>query len=335
MMKLLILAAVLGLAVAAPLQESEYQFLFRKFIAHHNKKYHHDEFFDRYNTFKVNVETIRTHNAKGESWTMAVNEFADQTWEQFRAKRLGYKLIKNDYIRSQNTRDIAVDALPTSVDWNAAGKVTPVKDQGQCGSCWSFSTTGSVESIVAINQGTSGSGNVQLSEQQLVDCSTPQGNQGCNGGLMDQAFEFIISNGGLCTESAYPYTATGPNTCQTTCTTAPHTSLSSYTDVTTNSMTALATAVAQQPVSIAIEADQSGFQFYSSGVFSGACGTNLDHGVLATGYGTSNSQQYWIVKNSWGASWGASGYIWLLKDTTTNGGAGQCGIYMAASYPIQ
>jgi C1A family cysteine protease len=216
-------------------------------------------------------------------------------------------------------------ALASSLDWRQKNAVTPVKNQQQCGSCWSFSSTGSVEGAHAIKTGNL----VSLSEQQLVDCSTAQGNQGCNGGLMDQAFQFIISNGGITSEAQYPYTATGPNTCQTNVTSVA--TISSFVDVTPGSETALMAAVNLGPVSIAIEADQECFQFYSGGVLSDpSCGTNLDHGVLVVGYGTdaTSKQDYWIVKNSWGASWGESGYIRLIRGTN------ECGIAQEPSYPV-
>jgi len=199
-----------------------------------------------------------------------------------------------------------------------------VKNQQQCGSCWSFSTTGSVEGAWAL----AGNPLVSLSEQQLVDCSTAQGNQGCNGGLMDQAFQFIISNGGICSEASYPYTATGPNTCQTTCENVAH--ISSYADVATGDENQLKAAVAVQPVSVAIEADQQVFQLYSSGVLTDSgCGTQLDHGVLVVGYGTDASAgPYWKVKNSWGASWGENGYIRIARGTN------ECGVATEPSYPI-
>ena len=149
---------------------------------------------------------------------------------------------------------------------------------------------------------------------------------------MDYAFEYIIKNKGITTEAAYPYTATGPNKCKAAGKPIAAT-LTSYKDVPANSETALMTAVAQQPVSVAVEADQSSFQFYTSGVMTAACGTNLDHGVLVVGYGTQGTQDFWKVKNSWGADWGEQGYI-LLGRGASFGASGQCGIQMQPSYPV-
>jgi C1A family cysteine protease len=283
--------------------------------------------------FEANLARVTAHNAKGHPWTMAMNEFGDLTPKEFAAGRIGgYKHRK--LRRGAPAGDLVVNkpstvGLPSSVDWVSQGVVTPVKNQGQCGSCWSFSTTGAVESINAIN----GNQLISLSEQQLVDCSSSEGNQGCNGGLVDQAFQYIIDNGGICLESAYPYQAV-QGTCQAqTCTSAA--TISSFTDVTADSDAALAAAVAQQPVSVAIEADQASFQFYSGGVMTAACGTNTDHAVLTVGYGTDSGVEYWKVKNSWGASWGEAGYIRLARGESYNGGQGQCAIYSDPSYPTQ
>lgn len=217
-----------------------------------------------------------------------------------------------------------------SVDWTTKGAVTPVKNQEQCGSCWAFSTTGSLEGANFIKNGQL----VSLSEQELVSCAGSFGNQGCNGGLMDDAFKFVEKNG-LDKESTYGYTQkTGK------CNTAKEKladgikpgAVTSFKDVKPNNEKQLAAAVTKGPVSVAIEADQSGFQFYKSGVFSGKCGTNLDHGVLAVGYGTSGGKAYWKVKNSWGSTWGDKGYIMLAKDISSK--SGQCGIAKQPSYPI-
>lgn len=172
---------------------------------------------------------------------------------------------------------------------------------------------------------------ISLSEQEVVDCDTKGEDQGCNGGLMDDAFKFIIKNGGLTTEANYPYTA-ADGTCNTHKSGSHAATITGYEDVPANSEAALLKAVAKQPVSVAIDAGGFAFQFYSSGVFTGDCGTDLDHGVAAVGYGTtSDGTKYWLVKNSWGSSWGEKGYIRMERDVDAK--EGLCGIAMQASYP--
>lgn len=301
---------------------------FSEWVANHNKHYVGlSELNYRREVYQTNVDKILEHNAANHSWTMGLNKFADLTAEEFKARYTGgfsgaSKVKQNHtYKHSGNLR--TPSTLPESIDWREQGAVTPVKNQQQCGSCWSFSTTGSVEGAWFIAKGEL----VNLSEQQLVDCSTAEGNQGCNGGMMDYAFQYIINNKGITTEVEYPYTATGPNECQATGKPVAAT-LTSYTDVPTNSDMSLATAVAQQPVSVAIEADQAAFQFYTGGIMTATCGTNLDHGVLVVGY-TSDA---WIVKNSWGPDWGDQGYIQLGRGTQF-GASGQCGILEVPSFP--
>jgi len=306
------------------LEEKDYQNFFTAFVKKYNKKYTHDEFFPRYNIFKANYNKIRHHNMGKHTYSMAVNEFADMTFAEFHSKMTGYKRIDRSYLRSKNTPHKKVTAPAPSVDWRTKNAVTAVKNQQQCGSCWAFSTTGSTEGAHAIKTGKL----VSLSEQQLVDCSQAQGNQGCNGGLMDQAFQYIISNGGITSEAAYPYTAQD-GTCNTNVTSVA--TLSSFVDVTAGDENALLQAVNIGPVSIAIEADQECFQFYSSGILSDpSCGMQLDHGVLVVGYGTDSTTNtpYWIVKNSWGASWGEQGYVQLIR------GKNECGVAQEASYPV-
>ena len=290
----------------------------------------------RESMYDRNVKKIARHNAKGLSWTMGVNQFADMSKSEFVAKYLsgptagGYNNATHNRLKNYNWSLLRtnVSALPLSIDWTTKGAVTPVKDQGQCGSCWSFSATGALEGAWFVCKRVL----TNLSEQELVDCSTSEGNQGCNGGLMDYAFEYAKTNG-LTSESAYPYTASGPNACKAKGLPV-LVKATGFTDVPTNSQNALMTAVVQQPVSVAIEADENSFQFYSSGVLTKACGTNLDHGVLLVGYGTQSGLDYYKVKNSWGSSWGESGYVLLGRGPSYNGNQGQCGIQMDPSYPV-
>jgi C1A family cysteine protease len=322
MMKTVAFAAIVAMVGASKLTEIKSQSDFTAFMKKFNKKYPAEEVFSRYNTYRKNVEMIASHDAEKEGWTMAVNEFADMTWEEFSAQYKGYNHRQNAYARSQNEHVVSGKAAPTSLDWRTKGAVTPVKDQGQCGSCWAFSTIAATEGAHQIATGKL----LSLAEQQLVDCAGAEGNQGCNGGLMDNGFEYIIKNGGIGAEDSYPYTA-ADGTCKTVTSVA---TLSSYKDVAKGDENALEDALQVGPLSIAIEADQSGFQFYSGGVFAGTCGKQLDHGVTLVGYGTdsTSNQDYWIVKNSWGASWGDSGYIKLVR------GQDQCGVADAASYPV-
>lgn len=226
--------------------------------------------------------------------------------------------------------------LPAYVNWVEKGAVTTAKDQGQCGSCWSFSTTGALEGVYYLKYGRLES----FSEQQLVDCDSLKyggHDHGCNGGLMDNAFTWISKNGGLCKESDYPYVSGITKTegiCQKGCTKVAGSTIVKYVDVAHSSDTAMMNALAQQPVSVAIEADQREFQLYKSGVFTGACGTNLDHGVLAVGYGTLDGLDYYTIKNSWGTSWGENGYIKIGRGSSYNSGNGQCGVLLQASYPL-
>ncbi|KAA8515140.1 hypothetical protein F0562_018319 [Nyssa sinensis] len=282
----------------------------------------------RFQIFNDNVEFIESFNSAGtRPYKLSINAFADLTNEEFRATRNGYKMSSNPKsAKLTSFRYQNVTAVPSSMDWRKKGAVTAIKDQGQCGCCWAFSAVAAMEGS---NQLTTGK-LISLSEQELVDCDTSGTDQGCEGGLMDDAFEFIIDNKGLTTEANYPYKGVDA-TCNTKKESSPAAKITGYEDVPANSESALLKAVASQPVSVAIDASGSAFQFYSSGVFTGDCGTQLDHGVTAVGYGTSDSTKYWLVKNSWGTSWGEDGYIRMERDIDAQ--EGLCGIAMDASYP--
>jgi len=290
----------------------------------------------RYAIWITNLERISATNSQRLSYKLRLNQFADLTDDEFRLKIHGHKgacFQHNSKIPRISTSDKRSKSLPStlpaSVDWVTQGVVTPVKNQGDCGSCWAFSATGSIECDTAIATGVLNS----LSEQQLVDCSYAEGNLGCDGGEMTSAFKYVEKEGGLCSETEYPYTGTD-GVCKATSCGTKYDPVKSYTDVTADDETALETAAASGCVSVAIEADQYAFQYYSSGILTGTCGTDLDHGVLVVGYGTDGSQEYWLVKNSWGTSWGEAGYVQICRDCDKNGDKGECGINMEPSYPI-
>jgi len=314
---------LIGVVAVSALSELEYQNLFTRWMQQNDKTYQHEEFFHRYNTFKANLDWINHSNSQNKSYTVAVNKFADMNTEEFGKMMCGYKPVLRTTARVSS--EVETDfAFTDSLNWITKGAVTPVKDQGQCGSCWAFSATGAIEGSFFVKQGKLNS----VSEQQLVDCSGTEGNQGCNGGLMDYAFQWVIKNKGIAAESDYPYTARD-GSCKRGKTSV--STIASFKDVAEGDENALMTSLLAQPVAIAIEADQSCFQFYHKGVLDDAsCGTNLDHGVLLVGFDTDaeSKKDYWLVKNSWGKSWGDQGYIKFVR------GKNQCGLTLAASYPV-
>jgi len=320
-------------SIATVFSKRNYEREFLDFIGNFEKRYEATEFATRFQVFKDNMNKIDEHNAKNLSWTMGVNQFSDMTPDEFKKNVIGNGLLTK--ARGDEAPVKTVLTAPDSVDWEAKGKVTPVKNQGQCGSCWAFSTTGSTEARSAI--AANGSPN-SLSEQELVDCAGKYGNKGCQGGLMDYGFQYVKAKGGLCSETGYPYKGRNER-CEENCGKRSD-SISSFKDVTPYSEEALQNAVADGPVSVAIEADQSSFQQYKGGVLTAKCGKNLDHGVLAVGYGTDGAHQYWKVKNSWGATWGMKGYVLIEKGKKLNCGLfdrkceGQCGILVQPSYPV-
>ncbi len=296
---------------------------FVDFMTKYNRKYDSTrEYFTRKQIFNENLQRINAHNLANKPWKLEMNQFGDLKWEEFRNAYVGKNKV-NTISRFPLYSSVArTTEYPINFDWVSKGAVTGVKNQGQCGSCWAFSSTGALEGLHYIKTGKL----VAFSEQELVDCSGSVGNSGCGGGLMDLAFKYVEDHG-ICTESSYPYNGTDQSChkCKEVF------KVTGFEDVTPNNESALQEAVYKQPVSIAIEADQSDFQFYSHGVFDSPCGTNLDHGVLAVGWGVLDGKDYWKVKNSWGKEWGDNGYILLARNIPEV--HGQCGIAMQPSFP--
>lgn len=306
----------------------------------HGKEYEHTkEKARRFEIWRDNHAKIEKHNNQKPSpnFILGHNEYSDMTHDEF----LDYfNLIQAENYIPQNSNTGASEevdralrgmSLPDYVNWVSAGAVTPVKNQGPCGSCWAFATTGALEGAMAVKTGNL----VPLSEQNLLDCDHTD--MGCNGGLMDNAFKFDEKNGGLCSEEDYPYQAKQGRTCNTTCTDVPGSIVKSFVDVPAGDERALLSAIAMQPISVAIQADQHPFQFYKSGVLDDdECGEHarVDHGVLAVGYGTDLETQtpYWLVKNSWGDSWGENGYVKIARNSTNE--FGMCAILKMSSFPI-
>lgn len=274
--------------------------------------------------FEKNLRKIEAYNENPtNTHRVDVSMFSDQHPNEAHKGLLGRQLSN---VCSSQER-IEGDATPDVVDWRKEGAITPVKDQGHCGSCWAFSTTGAIEGAWNI----SGHPLVSLSEQQLVDCSFRYGDLGCRGGLPDNGFHYVMDME-LCSEEDYGYTGERGSCATDACESV--VTLSGCVDMASGDQVGLREAVAQQPVSIAIQADQFVFQHYTSGVITDeACGTELDHAVLVVGYGTEDGLDYWLVKNSWGTSWGDNGYVKILR-TDSEDDVGICGVAAQASYPV-
>ncbi|CAI0389107.1 unnamed protein product [Linum tenue] len=313
--------------------DDEVMTIYEEWLAKHAKAYSNalgGEKEKRFQIFKDNLRFIDGHNSLNHTYTVGLNKFADLTNDEYRSQYLGVRPGQGKPLRESRPSDRYAprvgESLPDSIDWRTKGAVAEVKDQGGCGSCWAFSTVSSVEGINQIVTGEL----ITLSEQELVDCDTSY-NEGCNGGLMDYAFEFIIKNGGIDTDLDYPYTGYDGRCPQKN--NAKVVTINNYEDVPINDEAALQKAAANQPIAVAIEAGGRGFQLYTSGIFSGPCGTQLDHGVGVVGYGSEGGKDYWIVRNSWGKSWGESGYLRMERNIAAK--TGLCGIAMEPSYPVK
>ncbi|XP_050411403.1 procathepsin L [Patella vulgata] len=330
MLKLAVLMVAVAAAVAKPgmmLGLDEEWDIFKR---QHGKLYEGQIETYRRGVWEKNVAFIQSHNLQADrgvhSFRLGMNHLGDLTREEINKMLNGYTMKTSENIGATFMAPSNVGDLPTEVDWRKEGYVTPIKNQGQCGSCWSFSATGSLEGQTFKKTGKL----VSLSEQNLVDCSGKEGNQGCAGGLMDQAFQYIKQNRGIDTEASYPYTAKD-GTCHFSRANVGSTDVG-FTDIPRDSESSLQQAVATVgPVSVAIDASRSTFHFYKSGVYNDpeCSSTKLDHGVLAVGYGTSQGSDYWLVKNSWGTMWGLEGYIQMSRNQDN-----QCGIATVASYPL-
>jgi len=335
-MKALLLAVLAVCALAYT--EQEYQGSFVQWMTDFSKEYAAEEFFYRYGVFKATMDRVAAHNAKNESWTAGLTQFSDLTNEEFgRIYASGY-IPYGKPIPEDTWQPPSPGAFPTtSIDWSTQGAVTPIKNQGQCGSCWAFSTTGSVEGWTFLMKNVKPV--ISLSEEELVQCSGAYGNQGCNGGMYTNAGKFIAANGD-CTESAYPYTASTSSGVTGTCTLTTTTKCTASTQTTTltaitmfTGETNIGSHLNTQPVSVAIQANQPCFQDYTNGIMCAAtCGTSLDHAVLVVGYmpAAGANAAYWKVKNSWGTGWGtnpgAAGYIYMCE------GKNECGIGQEPGY---
>nr|AHA84271.1 thiol protease aleurain [Phaseolus vulgaris] len=319
------LASDLDSRVLDVIGQSRNALSFARFARRYGKNYHSaDEIRHRFRIFSDNIRLIRSTNKRPLTYTLGVNHFADWTWEEFTRHRLG--AAQNCSATLKGNHRLTDAAPPEEKDWRKEGIVSHVKDQGHCGSCWTFSTTGSLEAAYAQAFGK----NISLSEQQLVDCAGAFNNFGCGGGLPSQAFEYIKYNGGLDTEEAYPYTEKD-GVCKFSAENVAVRVIDSV-NITLGAEDELKHAVAfVRPVSVAFEVVDD-FGFSNKGVYtSNTCGStpmDVNHAVLAVGYGVEDGVPYWIIKNSWGSNWGDNGYFKMEF------GKNMCGVATCASYPV-
>jgi len=319
-------AAVLSCAAAS----GDVLAAFEKFQVDFNRTYQDDaEATMRFKNFARTLDFVNEENAKGHSYTLGINEFSDMSEEEFAETHMMRRQAPPSWDGLAYLGEHVAEAgvsLPASVDWTSRGAVTGVKNQGQCGSCWTFSTTGAIEGAWAIATGSL----VSLSEQQIVSCCH-SGGQGCSGGWPYRAMQWAQSQN-LCTEASYPYTSGGGSSgyCQSGCRTGvPAGGVVGYRSVSYGTEP-LMQAVAQQPVSILVDGASQVFQSYSGGILQQYCGTQQDHAVLLVGYGNAGGIDYWKVKNSWGYGHGEGGYWRLARGNDGD----ECGLLAGATYPV-
>lgn len=318
---------------------------FKDWQKKYNKKYNDIELPIRFAIWNKNYEWVEDHNAKGLSWTVEMNMFADLTDEEFIGLHTGFIWNKapkdnqgdlemydvaedqDEFDDEEEDQDYYVEGdNKIYYDWRKAGAVNTIENQGQCGGCWAFSTAGALEGLYKIQKGDL----LRFSKQQQIDCSSSYGNQGCNGGLMSNAFKYTKDKG-IENEKDYPYEEKDAkcrySSSKVVFKNKDHVDLP-------EGANQLRDALKKQPVSVAVQADENAFKLYQSGIVSSGCGANLDHAILAVAYGTTTSsgKKYWVVKNSWGTSWGEKGYIRIARGSQ-NGGKGICGINQVNSYP--
>ncbi|XP_041501043.1 procathepsin L [Microtus oregoni] len=331
MNRLLLLATLcLGTALATPKFNHTFNAQWHQWKSTHRRLYGANEEEWRRAVWEKNMQMIELHNGEysegKHGFTMEMNAFGDMTNEEFRQLVNGYKHQRHR--KGKVFQEPLMLQIPKSVDWREKGCVTPVKNQGQCGSCWAFSASGALEGQMFLKTGKL----VSLSEQNLVDCSRAEGNQGCNGGLMDYAFQYIMNNKGLDSEESYPYEAKeGPCKYRSEFAVANDTG---YVDIPQQEKALMKAVATVGPIAVAMDASHPSFQFYRSGIYyePDCSSKDLDHGVLVVGYGfegtDSAKNKFWIVKNSWGPEWGMEGFVHIAKDRNNH-----CGLATAASYP--
>jgi cathepsin L len=327
-------------ARAAATARVEYKHAFAHWMHAHNRTYStRDEYTRRLSAFRANVDAIATHNANAAaSFKMAINEFGDLTNAEYRARFDGMRAALAKHQMSRRAAEVrrrmlgvanghddkSADLLGVeSLDWREKGIVAPIQSEGQCGACYTLAALDSVNAAWALKTSLL----VVASNQQILDCSGPEGNQGCNGGFPDQVFQYIVDNKGICQDPDYSWRAVQGNCMANNCTRVM--TITGFKDLPVGDETALFAAAGKTVVSIAIDASAQSFQFYKSGVFDDPqCPTQLEHTMAVVGYGSDSGKPYWIMRNVWGGAWGEQGYVRMVR------GKNMCGLANQPSYAI-